>query len=392
MSRTLISNRESTAIPLFAPYINGKEWQYVKECLDTGWVSSKGSLVERFEHIMAELIGRQFAVACVNGTSALHTALLVAGIQKDEEVLVPTLTFIATANVVRYVGAWPVFMDAEPDTRQIDPVKIKDFLSKGCILRKGKLINKTTKRTVKAIMPVHFLGHPANMDSILEDAKKYHLLVIEDAAGAIGAMYKNQPVGSLGDMACFSFNGNKIVTTGGGGMLVTENEKWAAKARYYTTQAKDDSLEQIHNEIGYNYRLSNLQAAMGVAQIEKLEEILALKEEIVNFYNNELGEIPGIRIPQEAAWAKSNHWLYTILVDKRKYGINSRQLMRRLLKEGIECRPLGHPLHTLKPYRHCQSFQIEEANRLYREGLSLPCYAGLQKEQQGRIINIIREK
>ena len=281
-------------IPLCVPEIRGNEWKYIKECLDTNWVSSVGPFVDRFEQELAAYVGTKHAIATVNGTAALHIALLVAGVQPDDEVLVSTLTFISPANAIRYVGAWPVFIDAEPDYWQMDPQKVVDFLDKECQWRDGALYNKITGRRVKAIIPVHILGHPCDMDPILEIVRKYELLVIEDATEALGAKYKDRMVGHLGDIACFSFNGNKIITTGGGGMIVTDNEAWARKAKYLTTQAKDDPVEYIHNEIGYNYRLTNVQAAMGVAQLEKLEEHIASKRRIAKTYTQAFKDIPGL--------------------------------------------------------------------------------------------------
>jgi len=267
-------------VPLCVPEIRGNEWRYVKECLDTGWVSSVGAFVERFEKDMARQAGARHAVAAVNGTAALHVALLVAGVKPDDEVLVSTLTFIAPANAVRYAGAWPVFIDAEPDYWQMDPQRVADFLEKECRLEKGELRNRSTGRRVKAIIPVHILGHPVNIKPILELARKFSLLVIEDATESLGAKYEGRPTGSLADMACFSFNGNKIITTGGGGMITTDNEAWARRAKYLTTQAKDDPVEYIHNEIGYNYRLTNMQAAMGCAQLEQLDDYVVKKRHI----------------------------------------------------------------------------------------------------------------
>ena len=245
-------------IPLCVPEIRGNEWKYVKECLDTNWVSSVGSFVDRFERMLADYIGTIHAVATTSGTAALHIALLVAGVQPDDEVLVPTLSFIAPANAIRYTGAWPVFIDSEPIYWQMDPEKVLDFLEKECRWQGESLLNKTTGRRVKAILPVHILGHPCDIDPIREAAQKYDLAIIEDATESLGAKYKGNMVGRLGDIACFSFNGNKLITTGGGGMIVTNDESWANRARYLSTQAKDDPIEYFHSEIGYNYRLTNI--------------------------------------------------------------------------------------------------------------------------------------
>src|SRR5271157_5808253 len=261
-TETLAPGAPPTAgfIPLIVPEISGNVWRYVKECLDTNWVSSVGSYVDRFERMVAQHVRTKHAVATVNGTAALHIALLVAGVQPNDEVVVSTLTFIAPVNAIRYVGAWPVFIDAEPDYWQVDPSGVVDFLEQGCRWHKGALHNRLTGRRVSAVIPVHILGHPVDLDPILEVARKYGLKVIEDATEGLGATYRGRPLGSIGDIGCFSFNGNKIITTGGGGMLATSNEEWAQKAKYLTTQAKDDPTEYVHSEIGYNYRLTNLLA------------------------------------------------------------------------------------------------------------------------------------
>ena len=364
-------------IPLCVPEIRGNEWKYIKECLDTNWVSSVGPFVDRFERELANYVDTKYAVATCNGTGALHIALLVAGVQPEDEVLVSTLTFIAPANAVRYVGAWPIFIDAEPEHWQMDPRKVADFIERECHWVNGELRNKTTCRRVKAILPVHILGHPCDMDPILEVARKCNLVVIEDATESLGAKYKERMVGHLGDIACFSFNGNKIITTGGGGMIVTDNEAWARKAKYLTTQAKDDPVEYIHNEIGYNYRLTNVQAAMGCAQLEQLDDYIAAKRRIAAYYTEHLASVPGIEPPREAERVFSIFWLYTVLVESERFGFDSRALMHKLREAQIGTRPLWHTIHDLPPYKDCQAYHLEVAQQLYRQGLSLPCSVGL---------------
>lgn len=382
-------SEEKAPILLAAPEIRGNEWLYIKECLDTGWVSSGGTYVNRFEQEVAKQIGVEYAVATVNGTAALHIALLVAGIESDDEVLVSTLTFIAPANVIRYLGAWPVFIDAEPDFWQMDPQRVVDFLEQECRWQDGKLHNRTTGRQVRAILPVHILGHPVDMDPILETARKYDLTVIEDATEGFGALYKERSVGSLGDIACFSFNGNKIITTGGGGMVVTNRREWADRARYLTTQAKDDPLEYIHNEIGYNYRLTNIQAAMGCAQLEQFGEYIEAKRRIAQVYAEGLKDVPGITPMGEAHWAFSTFWLCTVLVDQEVYGVGSRELLRRLARAGIQSRPLWQPLHLSPAHTGTQAMECSVAEWLYSQGLSLPCSVGLGSRQE-EILHVIR--
>jgi perosamine synthetase len=396
MSASFEPGVPSTAgfIPLCVPEIRGNEWKYIKECLDTNWVSSVGEFVNCFEQMVADYVGANHAVAIVNGTSALHIALLVAGVEHDDEVLVPTLTFIAPANAIRYVCAWPVFIDAEPNYWQMAPENVVEFLEQGCEVQNEQVRNKRTGRRVKAIMPVHILGHPVDMEPILEIARKYNLLVIEDATESLGAKYKGHKVGHLGDIAGFSFNGNKILTTGGGGMIVTDNEAWARKAKYLTTQAKDDVVEYIHHEIGYNYRLTNLQAAMGCAQMENLDEYIAAKRCIAATYTEAFAEVAGLTPMHEATWASSIFWMYTLLVDESEYGQDSRQLLRRLQEVKIQARPLWEPLHRSIAHTQTQpSRTLTVADKLYQQALSLPCSVGLTLADQQRVIEfIIKDK
>jgi perosamine synthetase len=381
---------EEGTIPLCVPEIRGNEWKYIKECLDTNWVSSVGSFVDRFERELAGYVGTKYAIATCNGTAALHIALLVAGVRPDDEVLVSTITFISPANAISYVGAWPVFIDTEPEYWQMDPQKVVDFLEQECHWGNGELRNRTTNRRVKAILPVHILGHPVDMDPILKVARKYNLVVIEDATESLGAKYKGRMVGTLGDIACFSFNGNKIITTGGGGMIVTDDEAWARKAKYLTTQAKDDSLEYVHNEIGYNYRLTNIQAAMGCAQLEQLGDYIAAKRRIAANYARALRDVPGITPMQEAEWAFSIFWMYTVLVDEAKYGMSSRALLHNLNDEKIQTRPLWQPMHNSPAHAGSQAYHCDVAERLNREALSLPCSVGLRTDQLAQVVQVVK--
>jgi perosamine synthetase len=382
----------SKAIPLCVPQIQGNEWKYVKDCLDTGWVSSVGSYVDRFELMMARRLGLPHAVATTCGTAALHIAMVVAGVKPDEEVVVSDLTFIAPANSVRYVGAYPVFVDIEPNYWQMDPERLTEFLEKGCFWRSGALFNRVTGRRVRAIVPVHILGHPVQMRTVLDLARKYDLRVIEDATESLGAKYEGKDVGSLADISCFSFNGNKLITTGGGGMLVTGNEEWASKARYLTTQAKDDPVEYLHREIGYNYRLTNVQAAIGVAQMELLDSYIESKRHIAAIYENAFQSFPGIYPMREAPWAQSIYWMYTVLIQEAEFGINARQLMKEFSAASIQTRPLWQPLHRSPAHVGAQAIGGQVAEEIWQSALSLPCSVGLLSMDQKRVIDLIARR
>lgn len=377
-------------IPLCVPEICGNEWKYVKECLDTNWVSSVGPFVDRFEQMTADYVGCRRAVATVNGTAAIQVALRVAGVHSNDEVITSDVTFIAPVNAIRYLGAWPILIDAEPDYWQIDPQKVSEFLERQCEQKNGQLRNRKTGRRIAAILPVDILGHSVDMDTILELARQYDLPVIEDATESLGATYKGQKVGGLSDIACFSYNGNKIITTGGGGMIVTNNDVWAEKAKYLTTQAKDDPLEYVHNEIGYNFRLTNVLAAIGVAQTEKLDEYVAVKRRIAQYYTEQLSKIPGIQPMHEPPSSESTFWLYTVLIDPNTYGMDSRALFRKLADLGIQSRPLWQPMHQSPAHADLQRTACPVAEQLHCDALSLPCSVGITEEQIGKVVGAIR--
>ena len=385
-------NRPSAApsIPLSAPEVAGNEWQYVKECLDSGWVSSAGSFVERFELEIASYLRIEKAVATSSGTSALHIALLVAGVEPEDEVLVSTLTFIAPVNAIRYAGAWPVFVDAESEHWQFDSDKAARYLRRHCRREGGQTIDATTGRRVSALLAVDVLGHPCDMEAVGDLAREFDLIVVEDATESLGASYRGRPAGTLADIGCLSFNGNKLITTGGGGALVTDSGDWARRARYLTTQARDDPVEYVHGEIGYNYRLSNLAAAVGCAQLESIGNHLAAKRRNAAVYTAAVEKIPGILPMPEADWAKSAFWLYTILVDPTAYGMDSRGLLRALERDGIETRPLWQPLHLSAPHIHCPATTCEVSEELFRRALSLPSSVGLTEGERARVIAAIK--
>jgi perosamine synthetase len=378
----------SDLIPLCEPNIAGAEWRYVKDCLDTGWVSSAGAYVSRFEREFAQRIGSPHGVAAASGTAALHLALLAAGVETGDEVLVPPLTFIAPANAIRYVGAHPVFIGIDGRYWQMDPERLESFLADSARMNDGRLVNRRSGRRIAAVVPVHVLGHPCDIGAIVSIADRYALPVIEDATESLGARYEGRAPGTFGLAGCFSFNGNKLITTGGGGMLVSADERVAARAKYLSTQAKD-SEEYVHGDIGYNYRLTNLQSALGVAQLEQLSGFLAAKRRIAETYTGRLGQMPGITPMAEAPWATSSWWMYTVLVERERYGMDCVGLRNVLAAAGIQTRLLWQPLHRSKPHLACEHFACEEADRVYGLGLSLPCSTGLNQAQQERVIATI---
>jgi perosamine synthetase len=378
-------------IPLSVPHIAGNEWKYIKECLDTGWVSSVGKQVDRFEIELSRRVNCDYGVATTNGTSALHTALLVAGVRPDDEVLVSSFTFMAAVNAIHYCGGKPVLVDAEADFWQMDPALVVDFLHNECEIKSGETYNRSSGRRVKAILPVHLYGHPVDMELISECAQEFGLAVVEDACESLGATYKGKPVGSLGNMACFSFNGNKIITTGGGGMITTNNEEFAVRAKFLTNQAKDDPIEYMHNEVGYNYRMNNIEAALGVAQLEQLDSFIHRKKEIIANYRKALQGIKGINLFEHAEWAECTYWLANVLVDEIEFGGTARELMSHLQNNGIQSRPLWRPIHLQAPYISAQRLGGSVSEKLYQEGLSLPGSVGLQDSEIISVTNAIRK-
>ncbi len=376
-------------IPNAVPHLGGNEWKYLKECLDTNWVSSAGPFVARFEREVADYVGVSHAVATVNGSAALHVALLAAGVRPGDEVLLPTFTFISTANAVAYCGAIPVFGDCEPVTWGLDPAKTAEFLASECDVRAGHVINRATGRVIRALLPVHLYGHPCDLDPFLELARRYPLALVEDSAEALGARYHGRPVGCEGLAGCLSFNGNKIVTAGGGGMVLTRDARLAERVRALTTQARGDALEFIHDEIGYNYRITNLQAALGVAQLEQLDEFVERKRVTAASYRDALSDVDGVTVFTEAPWTRSTYWMTSVLLDERR-APDLRALLRELNAEGIQARPLWRPLHRQPVFAGSQAYRIEVADRLYARGLSLPCSVGITSEERARVVAALR--
>jgi perosamine synthetase len=372
-------------IPNAVPHLGGNEWKYLKECLDTNWVSSVGPFVERFEREVAQHVGVPHAVATVNGTAALHVALLAAGVGPGDEVLVPSFTFIATAHAVAHCGAQPVFLDCEPVSWGLDAGKVADFLARECVVKDGRVVNRTSGRTVRALLPVHLYGHPCDLDPLLELAGRYPLVIVEDATEVLGARYKGRPVGAHGLVGCLSFNGNKIITTGGGGMVLTRDARLAARVRRLTTQGRADAVEFVHEEVGFNYRLTNIQAALGVAQLEQLDAFVESKRETARAYTDALGRLGGVTPLHEPPWAFSTFWMYSLLLDAAAWS-DVPALIAQAGAAGIQLRPLWRPLHRQPAFAGHQAYRIEVTDRLHARGVSLPCSVGITSEQRARVV------
>ena len=381
-------------IPLCVPSIRGNEWRYVKECLDTEWVSSAGAYVEKFEKELSSYTGAQYGVACINGTAALHVALRVVGVREGDEVIVPTLTFIAPVNAVRYLGGKPVFMDCD-EYYNIDAEKTIEFINKETTYKKGCVYNKHTNSRISAIVPVHIYGNAVRIHELVQVCNERNIRIVEDATESLGTFYKNgrlqgRHAGTIGDIGCLSFNGNKVITTGSGGMILTANAKFAERAKYLTTQAKDDDVRWIHNEIGYNFRLTNIQAALGVAQLEQLPKYLEIKRNNYQTYKNEIDKIPGLRLTDVPGYATNNYWMYPVQVDTGVYGKDREGLIRDLAARKIQTRPVWYLNHRQRPYEDCQHYKIEVAYKMWERTVNIPCSVNLKEEEIKRVIEGLR--
>ena len=370
---------------LSGPNIAGNEWKYVKECLDTGWVSSVGSYVTRFENMLAEFTGCKYAVATSNGTAALHIALLMAGVKRDDYVIAPNVTFVASINSIKYTGADPILIDVDEETWQMDLDLLEEFLENETDEKNGEIFYVKDGRTIRAILPVHVLGNICNLDRLIELAKKYNLPIVEDATESLGSYYKGKHSGSFGIMGCFSFNGNKIITTGGGGMIVTNDEALAKKAKHITTQAKSDPFEYVHDEVGYNYRLVNVLAAMGVGQMELLPSFIKRKKEIDAFYKKQLNGTGDIAFQKVEPGVDSNLWLFTIKTDKQK------EILKVLNDNEMQARPFWVPMNQLKMYKDDIYYTKEDrSNFIYQRCLSIPCSTNIKDEEMSAVAEKIK--
>ena len=359
-------------VALHEPSFDGNEWIYLKECLDSNYVSSVGKFVDQFELSLANYTGAKYAISVVNGTAALQIALKLAGVNRGEEVLVPALTFVATANAISYLGAIPHFVDSEESTLGIDFVKLREYLSTNAEEQSGLCINKSTRRVIRALVPMHTFGHPSDLEQLLSIAKDFNLVLVEDSAESLGSFYKGQHTGTFGLLGTLSFNGNKTITTGGGGAILTNDEALARRAKHLTTTAKiAHKWEFDHDEIGYNYRMPNINAALGCAQMEKLPKKIKSKRELFMRYKEEFNLISGASIFEEPKNCQSNYWLQTLFLEEDNLDLRD-SILEASNKEGLMTRPAWKLMSNLAPFRNSPAMSLESANSLYRRAINLP--------------------
>lgn len=358
-------------VPLHEPSFTETEIEYVTDCIQSGWVSSVGKYVDQFEQDLAEYTGVKRAVAVVNGTAALHIALKVAGVKAEDEIFMPALTFIATANAVSYLHAVPHFVDVSNQTLGLDPIKLEEHIKEIGEMKNGNLINKQTKRIIRAVVPMHTFGHPVDLDPLIEVCERYHLVLVEDAAESLGSYYKGKHTGGFGVAGALSFNGNKIITTGGGGAILTNDDKLADYAKHITTTAKiPHRWEYQHDEIGYNYRMPNLNAALGCAQLEKVDAFLASKRSVTSQYKQLFKDINGVSLFEESSFSKSNYWLQTIILDDHLY--NRDKVLEQLNEQGAMARPIWTPMNELKPFQECPSADLTVTEHYKKHIINIP--------------------
>ena len=359
-------------VALHEPSFDGNEWIYLKECLDSNYVSSVGKFVDQFELSLANYTGAKYAISVVNGTAALQIALKLAGVDIGEEVLLPALTFVATANAISYLGAIPHFVDSEESTLGIDVVKLREYLIANTEEQSGLCINKSTKRVIRALVPMHTFGHPSDLEQLISIARDFNLVLVEDAAESLGSFYQGQHTGTFGLLGTLSFNGNKTITTGGGGAILTNDEAMARRAKHLTTTAKiAHKWEFDHDETGYNYRMPNINAALGCAQMEKLPEKIKSKRELFKRFKEEFKLISGASIFEEPGNCQSNYWLQTLLLEDENLALRD-SVLEASNKEGIMTRPAWKLMSNLAPYRNSPAMSLEGANSLYRRAINLP--------------------
>lgn len=381
-------------IPLSVPNLKGNELKYVIDAVNQEWVSTGGSYINLFEERISKYLNIKESVACQSGTAGLHLALILSDVAANNEVIVPTLTFIAAVNPVKYIGAEPIFMDCD-DTLCIDTKKLREFCTNECEVIDGKLINKTTKKHIKALVVVHVFGNSVNMEEVMDIAKEFKLKVIEDATEALGTKYirgkyKGKYAGTIGDFGVYSFNGNKIITTGGGGMLVSNNSNILDKAKYLSTQAKSDELYYRHDEIGFNYRMTNLQAALGVAQLEQLDNFIERKKENYELYKKLLDKNNKLKLLDFNMDINPNYWFYSLLLSD-EFCLDRHELIKYMIKKNIQVRPIWDLIHKQKPYKDCLAYKIENAEKYLNNIINIPCSSNLSIEDIDYITSVLND-
>ncbi|MCM3143721.1 LegC family aminotransferase [Brevibacillus sp. MER 51] len=364
-------------IALHEPSFQGNEWVYVKECLDTGWVSSVGKYVDKFEEMLKEYTGTKRAVAVVNGTAALHICLKLVGVERDDEVIIPALSFIATANAVAYCGAIPHFVDSSEATLGLDPVKLDEYLQEIAVVRDQACYNKQTGRRIKAVVPMHTFGHPVELDKLVDVCERYHLELIEDAAESLGSYYKGRHTGNWGRVSALSFNGNKIMTTGGGGAIITNDESLGQLAKHLTTTAKQPhAWEFVHDQVGYNYRMPNINAALGCAQLEQLPAFLAQKRALAHVYQDRFSDVEGVSFITEPNYCTSNYWLNTLRL-KPEWSHLRDDILRLTNEHGLMTRPVWRLLSSLPMYEQAPRMDLTVALNLESSIVNIPSSSNL---------------
>jgi len=357
-------------VPLHTPRFIGNEKKYLNECIDSTYVSSVGPFVDRFERMVAEYTGSGNAVACVNGTNALHLALVLAGVEREDEVLTQALTFVATCNAISYIGAHPVFIDVDRDTMGLSAVAMEQWLKENATLKMGCCYNKKTGRKIKVCLPMHTFGHPVHLDELIEVCERYHLELVEDAAESIGSLYKGKSTGTFGKVGVLSFNGNKTITTGGGGMLLIQDDALAKLAKHLTTQAKiPHRWEFVHDFVGYNYRMPNINAALGCAQMESLNLFLQDKRDTADLYKAFFAPFPEISFLSEPIDCFSNYWLNVVILKDRDM---QQDFLRETNDHGIMTRPVWGLMNTLPMFKDCQTDSLENTGWLADRVVNLP--------------------
>jgi perosamine synthetase len=364
-------------VPLHEPLFKGNEWKYVKNCLDEGWVSSVGKYVDQFEEKLVQYTGVNYAIAVVNGTAALHLCLKLAGIELGDEVLLPALTFVATVNAVSYCGGIPHFIDSDAKILGIDPIKLYDYLKEVAVMKNGVCYNKQSNRPIKSVIAMHTFGHPVDLDPLLALCEKYHLVLIEDAAESLGTYYKKKHTGNWGKLSALSFNGNKIITTGGGGAILTNDQRLAKLAKHISTTAKlPHRWAFFHDQVGYNYRLPNINAAIGCAQLEQIDQFIFKKRMLAEKYHHAFQNVEGVTIFTEPDFARSNYWLNVLLLDEN-YAHERDPLLKASHEQGILTRPAWVLMNKLPMFKDCPRMDLSIAEGLERRIINIPSSAKL---------------